>query len=148
MSAAPELLSRASIQHNRQGRDARRLHIAVHQEPLAVFADVVTEDVGGRDRRSSVKLEERRRRAGGKSAECADRYRGQRPCAAKVENFFAVSAPAGFGPAAARDLPLSHCTWECGPVNFPVPRLVGSIPDPFSISRNLTIILISCACQE
>ncbi len=142
------LCSRTRIQNNRQRGDAFRFHIVVYEKPLAVFGHVVAENVSGRDRRSSVKLKKRYRSASGKRTYGADWYRSQHAHGSEIENFFAVSAPARFGPSSTRNLPFSSSARKRGHVNFPVSRIIGCVRNPLPIGRNLTIPLASWTCLK
>src|SRR6266403_5358861 len=133
------------MQHDGEWRNALRFHVAVHKKSLAVPCHVVAVNVGGRDRRASMKLKKRRGRARGKRTYGADRYPGQHAHRPEVENFFAVPPPARLSAAAARDLPLPGRARKRSHVDFPIAGFVRGIGDEFPIRRNHSIGLITWA---
>src|SRR5581483_1863676 len=125
-----------------------RLDVTVDPEALAIFAYVVSEDIGARDRGASANLEQRHRRAGGERAGGVDRNRHQHAAGIYVEDFFAVSAPPRFGAAAARDLPLPRPTREGCDIDLPVAGFVRGIGEPLPIRRYLPVGLAATTVED
>src|SRR5204863_10057338 len=111
----------------------------------AVFGNVVTEDVGGGYTGAPVKLKKRCRGSAGEAAFGAHWHCCEHAGRSKVENFFAITTPARFTAASARNLPLPGSAGEGGHVNLPVPRLIGGVRYPFPVGSDLPVNLASRA---
>src|SRR5580698_929143 len=136
------------VQQDRQWWNVFRLHVAVHQEALAILGYIVGKNVRRGNWSAAVDLEQRCGCSGREDAFAVDWHCRQDSAGRDVENFLAVSAPARFTAAAARHLPFSGSAGKRGDVNLPCTGFIGGIGHPFSIGRNLAVDFAALACQE
>src|SRR5437868_14749523 len=119
-----------------------RFQIAVHQEFTTVSDYIVGKCIGGRDWRTPMELEQWRELGGGESVFRAYRNCRQDASGRKIEDLFAISAPARFSAAASRNLPLARRVGECCDINFPLTGFIGGVSQPFAVLGNLSVGLV------
>src|SRR5579863_6718134 len=108
------------MHHDVQRRGLFRLDVLIDEEALAVWSDVVGEQVGGRDRRPRVDGKQVARRSRRKSSLGADLSFGQHLLWSDVEDGFAIATPARLGAATARNLPLAGSCRKRGYIDLPI----------------------------
>src|SRR5437016_5727730 len=102
------------VQHEVERRGLFRPDVLVNQKTLPVRRDVVSEQIGGRDRRPCANRKQIARRGGRKGSIRADGSLRQHLVRSDVKDRCAISAPAWLGAAATRYLPLAGRARKCG----------------------------------
>src|SRR5258708_6323141 len=122
--------------------------VTIHQKALAVFGDVIAENVGAGNWSATVNLEKSGWGSGDEGARAVDRHCHQHATGTDIENLSAVSTPPRLGAAAARHLPFPSSARERGHVDLPIAGLIGGVGHPFSIGRNLSIRLTALTGEK